>query len=92
MNSAAVNLKLPKSDQLTVIKDLVRFAPLEHGQNNMIYLIDIIPPSITEKIVVYQYTNLIEKAFKMGPRTVHAIAQNLNMEFFWPEQSIVNIN
>ena len=75
-----------------MIKDLVRFSPLESSFNNMIYLIEINPPSLTEKIVVYQYTGLVKRAFNMGNTAVFAIAQNLQMEFFWPEDSIVTIN
>ena len=55
-------------------------------------LTEYIPSTFIQKIVIHQFLNFIGKSFKLNDEATYAIAQNLEIELFWPEQSIVKIN
>lgn len=92
MNGAMETIFLPQKTVLEVRKDYLRFAPLELGQAHMVYLISVTPPSIQSRLVFYQYSRYLNNGFNMMESATEAILLNLDIEFFWPEQSYVNIH
>lgn len=85
VNGAMVGIDLPDDTRNIIRSDLIRFAPLELGQRQMIYLIQEAPPSIRQKMVIHQYTKFLKSSFNMNDEATLAIAQNMEIDFYWPE-------
>lgn len=85
VNGAMVGINLPDDTRNIIRSDLIRFAPLELGQRQMIYLIQEAPPSIRQKMVIHHYTKFLKSSFNMNDEATLAIAQNMEIDFYWPE-------
>ena len=69
-----INLDLPTETRTRVKSDIIRYAPLEVKQKQMSLLVEYLPSSLLEKVVIHQYLNYLKKSFNMNDEATFSMA------------------
>lgn len=93
-NNTMINLNLEEQLRNDVRRMVKMHFPMEINMDQMIFLIEIVPPSLQRKIIQFQYTKYLNqyKAYRAKSDFLKILAITLQVNFYLPEHEIIRIN